>query len=136
MCSVRRIRDPAGQLFHGEQFGIQSENVILRTLWQRQEAESHRRIVAKLFFAPLKVNRPFINPTGRACLESSYLESQVTKRLAKTGTGIRHSPAGPRVLTHVKQPAQKSSRRDYNGVRTERHPDVGCDTGGSRIPIG
>src|SRR6266513_739749 len=131
MCSVRRIRDPAWQLFHGEQFAIQSENVILRTLWQRQEAESHRRIVANLFFAPLKIDRPFINPTGRACLESSYLESEVTKRLAETGAGICHSSAGPRLVTHVKQPAQKSSRGDHNGVSAESHPDVGYGTGGS-----
>ena len=87
MRSVRRVRDPAWQLFHGEQFRIQSENVAVRALRQRKETESHRRVVAHLFFAARKIDGPFIESTWRACLESSHFKAELTKRLAVVTAG-------------------------------------------------
>src|SRR5437764_14255262 len=64
--SVRRVSDPAWQLFHGEQLRIQSENVIVCAFRQRKKAETDRRLVDHLFFESVKIDCQFIDSTWSA----------------------------------------------------------------------
>ena len=123
MGRVRRVGDPARNLFHVELTAVavlvQREELVWRTPMNRHKTEAWRRIIAVLDLTGGKVDRSTRYAAGCPGLETRYFEIEVAKTIAQRRTWFRHSAAFFNLVADVEKTAQESSCRQNYCIRIE-----------------
>ena len=91
---------------------FKAEDVVGGRIRQRQEAESRRRIISQLSFAPVKIDRATADSTGRAGLEPSDFETRAR----------RNDSLKPELVSAIRPPGREFSPTCSNPRK--KVPDV------------